>query len=134
LQGELEAVKGSAETNSNTHPILLQSQTSPAQAFRSQLDETKSPEEPTSFQYKGLTLTPGGFLEGTMLVRTRNDFGVPTLRNIFKDRHARTFLNARRNFNRRLNEIFWTPRGHTIDTSRPSRSHAIRPRSSILHR
>jgi len=73
LQGELEAVKGSAETNSNTHPTLLESQTSPAQAFRSQPDETKSPEEPASFQYKGLTLTPGGFLEGTMLVRTRNE-------------------------------------------------------------
>jgi uncharacterized coiled-coil protein SlyX len=64
LQGELETVKGSAETNSNTHPILVQSQTSSAQAFRSQPDETKSPKEPTSFQYKGLTLTPGGFLEG----------------------------------------------------------------------
>jgi len=45
------------------------------------------------------------------------DFGVPTLRNIFKDRHARTFLAARRNFNKRLNEIFWAPRGHTVDTS-----------------
>lgn len=45
------------------------------------------------------------------------DFGVPTLRNIFKDRHARAFLNARRTFNKRLNEIFWTPRGHTVDTS-----------------
>jgi hypothetical protein len=33
----------------------------------------KSSEEPTSFHYKGLTLTPGGFLEGTMLLRTRNE-------------------------------------------------------------
>jgi hypothetical protein len=45
------------------------------------------------------------------------DFGVPTLRGIFKDRHARTFLNSRKTFNKRLNEIFWTPRGHTVDTS-----------------
>jgi hypothetical protein len=45
------------------------------------------------------------------------DFGVPTLRGIFKDRHARAFLTARRTFNRRLNEIFWEPRGHTVDTS-----------------
>jgi len=73
LQAEVEAVKGSAVMNSSTHPIPLQSQTSPAQALRSQPDETMSPEEPTSFHYKGLTLTPGGFLEGTMLVRTRNE-------------------------------------------------------------
>src|SRR2546421_173017 len=45
------------------------------------------------------------------------DFGVPTLRGIFKDRHARTFLTARRTFNRRLNEVFWEPRGHPVDTS-----------------
>jgi hypothetical protein len=67
---QAEAVKGNAVSNSSTHPILL---TSPAEALRSQPDETKSPEEATSFHYKGLTLTPGGFLEGTMLVRSRNE-------------------------------------------------------------
>ena len=50
------------------------------------------------------------------------DFGVPTLRNIFKDRHARAFLNARRTFPKRLSEIFWAPRGHTVDTSDQSLS------------
>jgi hypothetical protein len=70
---ELEAARGIAATSSSTDPVLLQSETPPAQALRSQADETKSPEEPTSFHYKGLTLTPGGFLEGTMLVRTRNE-------------------------------------------------------------
>src|SRR5262245_25415282 len=36
-------------------------------------DETKKRNEPVSLQYKGLSLTPGGFLEGTFLVRTRNE-------------------------------------------------------------
>lgn len=40
---------------------------------------------------------------------------MPTLRGIFKDRHARTCLTARKTFNKRLNEIFWKPRGHTIE-------------------
>jgi hypothetical protein len=70
---ELEAARGIAATSSSTDPVLLQSQTPPAQALRPQPDETKSPHEPTSFHFKGLTLTPGGFLEGTMLVRARNE-------------------------------------------------------------
>jgi hypothetical protein len=70
---ELEAAKGNAATNSGADPVLPHSQTPPAQALGSQPGETNSPEEPTSFHYKGLTLTPGGFLEGTMLVRTRNE-------------------------------------------------------------
>jgi hypothetical protein len=43
----------------------------PARALPLPPEETKT-EEPTSFRYKGLSLTPGGFLEGTMLVRARN--------------------------------------------------------------
>ena len=70
---ELEAAKGMAATNPGTDPIPVENQTPPAQSLRSQPDETKSPEEQTPFHYKGLTLTPGGFLEGTMLVRTRNE-------------------------------------------------------------
>src|SRR5262249_53637864 len=70
---ELEVAKGIAATNSSTDPVLLQSQTAPAQALRSQPDDTKVPEETMSFHFRGLTLTPGGFLEGTMLVRTRNE-------------------------------------------------------------
>jgi hypothetical protein len=69
---ELEAAKGIAATDSSTDPVLLQSQAPEAQAALSQSDEA-SPGEPTSFRFKGLTLTPGGFLEGTMLVRTRNE-------------------------------------------------------------
>jgi hypothetical protein len=69
---ELEAGRGIAARNS-TDPVPLQSQTPPAEAFRSQSDETKSPAEPRSLPFKELTLTPGGFLEGTMLVRTRNE-------------------------------------------------------------
>jgi hypothetical protein len=70
---ELETTRGIATTNSSPDPVLLQSEASPTQALQSQLGETKSIEEPTSFHYKGLTLTPGGFLEGTMLLRTRNE-------------------------------------------------------------
>ncbi|HST12098.1 MAG TPA: hypothetical protein VLL05_17110, partial [Terriglobales bacterium] len=73
LQAIVDAVEGRAETDSSTHPIPLQSKTSSVQALRSQPGETNSPEEPTSFHFKGLTLTPGGFLEGTMLLRTRNE-------------------------------------------------------------
>jgi len=69
---ELETTRGIATTNSSPDAVLLQSEASPTQA-QSQLGETKSIEEPTSFHYKGLTLTPGGFLEGTMLLRTRNE-------------------------------------------------------------
>jgi len=70
---ELEAARGIAATSSSADPVLLQSQTPMAQTALAQPDEAKSPEEPTAFHFKGLTLTPGGFLEGTMLVRTRNE-------------------------------------------------------------
>src|SRR5215470_5653397 len=70
---ELEAVRVIPATSSITDPVLLQSQTPMAQTALEHADEAKSPEEPTSFRFKGLTLTPGGFLEGTMLVRTRNE-------------------------------------------------------------
>ena len=69
---ELEAAKGIAATSFTPDPVSTQSQTPPIQALRSQTDEAQSSVEPTSFHFKGLTLTPGGFLEGTMLVRTRN--------------------------------------------------------------
>src|SRR5690348_7371452 len=67
---ELEAARGIAAADSSADPVVLQSQTPPVEALRSQPEETKSPEEATSFHYKGLSLTPGGFLEATMLVRT----------------------------------------------------------------
>jgi len=70
---ELEAARGIAATSSSTDPVLRQSQTPMAQSALAHPDEAKSPEEPTSFRFKGLTLTPGGFLQGTMLVRTRNE-------------------------------------------------------------
>jgi hypothetical protein len=70
---ELEAPNGTAETNSTTDPILSQSQTPPAESLRSQLGEVKTSKEATPFNYKGITLTPGGFLESTILVRTRNE-------------------------------------------------------------
>ena len=71
---ELEEAKGStAVTKPNPDSILPQSQIRSAQAVRPQRNEEKSPEEATSFRYKGITLTPGGFLESTILVRARNE-------------------------------------------------------------
>jgi len=70
---ELEAARGIVATNSGTDPTAFQSQTPAAQALLSQPAETKGVAGPPSFQFKGVSLTPGGFLEGTMLVRTRNE-------------------------------------------------------------
>ena len=70
---ELEAAKGIAATSSSTDPVPPSSDSAPARALQPQSSEARSLEEPTSIRYKGLTLTPGGFLEGTMLVRTRNE-------------------------------------------------------------
>jgi hypothetical protein len=70
---ELETTRGIASTSSGPDPALLPSETLPTQALQSQPGETKSSEEQTSFHYKGITLTPGGFLEGTMLLRTRDE-------------------------------------------------------------
>lgn len=69
---ELEAAKGTATTNSSPDPIQPGSQIPPAQAVRLEA-EAKNEEEPTAFHFKGLSITPGGFLESTVLVRTRNE-------------------------------------------------------------
>jgi hypothetical protein len=50
------------------------------------------------------------------------DFGVPTLKNLFKDSQARSFLKVRRKALKSLNDLFWVPRGHSIDTSDQSLS------------
>lgn len=42
-------------------------------SLKTQEKRVKSLEEPTTIHYKGVTLTPGGFLEATALVRTRNE-------------------------------------------------------------
>jgi len=43
------------------------------ESLKTQEKRVKSLEEPTTIHYKGVTLTPGGFLEATALVRTRNE-------------------------------------------------------------
>ena len=48
------------------------------------------------------------------------DFGVPTLAHIFKDRYARQYLQHRPDLREPLNNIFWHPRGHTLNTSEQS--------------
>lgn len=70
---ELEASRGISAASSGHDPVLLQNSATPTRNLLSQADDTKVPKEATSFQFKGLSLTPGGFLEGTMLVRARNE-------------------------------------------------------------
>src|SRR5262249_39796881 len=68
---ELEAATRTAATKAMPDPVhqrgTLPASTSPGQA------EEHTREEPSSIRYKGLSLTPGGFLEGTTLFRTRNE-------------------------------------------------------------
>jgi hypothetical protein len=45
------------------------------------------------------------------------DFGVPTLASVFRDLRARLYLNANPAVLNRLNELFWAPRGHTLQTA-----------------
>lgn len=45
------------------------------------------------------------------------DFGVPTLRSIFKNVQARGYLQRDPELRQRLNTIFWQPRGQTLETS-----------------
>jgi hypothetical protein len=70
---ELEAARGNATTSSSKDSVALQGEALVADALRSQPDQTRSPEEPKSLHYKGLSLIPGGFLEAATLVRTRNE-------------------------------------------------------------
>lgn len=69
----LEAVRGSPETHSSTQSDSPPSQAVPSQPANPQRDETTDGGEPTAYRIKGLTVTPGGFLESTVLLRTRNE-------------------------------------------------------------
>ena len=46
-----------------------------------------------------------------------SDFGVPTLQGIFKDKWARQYLKQDSFLARKLDDIFWAPRGHTLESS-----------------
>src|SRR5690242_20639106 len=58
----LEGLRGSLETA-----------TLPLQQIRAQPEDTQSAREPTASHLKGFTVTPGGFLDSTVLLRTRNE-------------------------------------------------------------
>lgn len=45
------------------------------------------------------------------------DFGVPTLRSIFKDPAATIYLKRDKKLHDWLQQVFWEPRGHTATTS-----------------
>lgn len=44
-------------------------------------------------------------------------FGVPTLLRVFQDQYARQHLQHDRSLSDQLQRLFWTPRGHTLETS-----------------
>ena len=69
----LEALTGNPEASSSTRSGPLQGETLPRQPIGAQPDEAKSGGEPIAFRLAGLTVTPGGLLESTVLVRTRNE-------------------------------------------------------------
>ena len=58
------------------------------------------------------------------------DFGVPTLATVFKDLRAQMYLVSNPAVRARLDEFFWTPRGHTLNTS--DRSVTIEDMLTIL--
>lgn len=70
---ELEAEKGSTAKNRGGDGIPVQTQTAPTQPLRTRHEEKKDSDELASIHYKGVTLTPGGFLESSFLYRTRNE-------------------------------------------------------------
>ena len=49
-------------------------------------------------------------------------FGVPTLLHVFKDPYARRYIHRNRFLFENLQEKFWRPRGHTVETSHLSLS------------
>jgi hypothetical protein len=44
-------------------------------------------------------------------------FGLPTLRRLFQDINARQYLNENVFLDNQLKDLFWEPRGHTLETS-----------------
>jgi len=48
------------------------------------------------------------------------DFGVPTLRGVFKDVNAQAYLRADPILRPKLEQFFWQPRGHSLQTSEQS--------------
>src|SRR5262249_4327281 len=69
---ELEAATKIAATSAMLDQVR-QRGTLPASTARRAAEEEQSLETPSAIRYKGLSLTPGGFLEGTTLFRTRNE-------------------------------------------------------------
>src|SRR5208283_561756 len=70
---ELEAAKANAGTSGGSQAAAPQNPAAPSPSLRELDARVRSLEEPIAFHYKGLTMAPGGFLETTALVRTRNE-------------------------------------------------------------
>ena len=71
LRNQLEQMRSQIATMQN-RLATLEANKGTAEV-RAQSDEPKRAGEPTAFRFKGLTLTPGGFLSSTALVRARNE-------------------------------------------------------------
>jgi hypothetical protein len=71
LQNQLEEMRALIVTMQNRIATLEAATRIPE--VRLQPDETKTAAEPAGFHFKGVTLTPGGFLNSTALVRARNE-------------------------------------------------------------
>src|SRR5262245_28121778 len=66
----LETATGNPDPSSSTQPP--HSQPLSLQPIRSQPDEAQNAGDSTAFHFKGLTVTPNGFLDSTVLLRVRN--------------------------------------------------------------
>jgi len=73
LESEVQSMKAGKSKSVATHAPAPEGKGVLTRAILSEPDGSVISGEATAFHYKGLTLTPGGFLEGTMLVRSRNE-------------------------------------------------------------
>jgi hypothetical protein len=73
VSSEFAAVKQTAETLTTAVTDLKIGQTTTAQALTATQTSVKMLEAPMSLRYKGVTLTPGGFIDVDMFARTRNE-------------------------------------------------------------
>ena len=69
---ELKEARVASASSSSTDTFPNQHLNVSPEAFQPQ-PEMVSDDQPASIRFKGLNLIPGGFLEGTMIVRTRNE-------------------------------------------------------------
>jgi hypothetical protein len=70
---EAREARNSASQADTEVTSVKSSVASVSESVQAQNTRVKNLEAPTTIHYKGITLTPGGFLEATALIRTRNE-------------------------------------------------------------